>query len=422
MSASGALARVAAARAGIQVEAGAHLPQAVDGALRSAELAPRDRGLATEIAYGTERWRSQLDYALEPHLRRPLSTLEPAVRTLLRQGTYQLLRLSLPAYAVVDSATEAAQGVGAGRARGLVNAVLRRVAERGLPDLPRDPVRALAVRYAHPEWLVRRWVEQLGFEAAQERLRENQETPPLVLRVNRRRAARDEMLQTLPSAQPVEGLAYAIELRAAGDVRALAGYGEGRFQVQDIGAQAVGEAVGQAGRFAELACGRGTKTLQQAERQDGEVIGVDLDARRIREAEQERTRLGLDARFAQGDAREMAGVLPAQDEVLLDAPCSALGVVRRRPDAKWRRRAQDLQANGALQAELLRAALAVCRSGGVVTYAVCSQEPEETLVPVREVLQDSLATMIEEPPPLAQAKAALGYFLPGMYIAQLRRR
>ena len=100
----------------------------------------------------------------------------------------------------------------------------------------------------------------------------------------------------------------------------------------------------------------------------------------------------------------------------------ALGVVRRRPDAKWRRRAQDLQANGALQAELLRAALAVCRSGGVVTYAVCSQEPEETLAPVREVLQDSLATMIEEPPPLAQAKAALGYFLPGMYIAQLRRR
>ncbi|MDA8343989.1 MAG: hypothetical protein M0Z66_00755 [Thermaerobacter sp.] len=422
MSSAGVLARVAAARAGIQVEGGMHLPQAVDEALRKIALQPRDRGLATEIAYGTERWRSLLDFALSPHLRRPIATLEPAVRTLLRQGAYQLLRLSLPAYAVVNSATEASQSVGAGRARGLVNAVLRRVAEHGTPQLPSDPVVALAIRYAHPSWLVRRWVDRLGMEDAEALLTENQKTPPLVLRVNRRQTTRDEVLTQLASAAAVPGLPYAVELRAAGDVRALPGWREGRFQVQDIGAQAVGEAIGPAEHFLELACGRGTKTLQQAERQDGEVLGVDLDGRRILEAEAERARLQLTARFMTGDAREAFAVMPAQDTVLLDAPCSALGVVQRRPDVKWRRRAADLLTSSKLQTDLLRAALGACRPGGVVTYAVCSQEPEETVVPVQAILAESLARLLEDPPPLAKAQISAGYLLPGMYLAQMQKR
>ncbi len=421
MSGSGAPARAAAARAGIKVEAGLHLPQAVDEALRQSGMPLRDRGLATEIAYGTERWRSYLDHAISPHLRRPIAALESPVRTLLRQGAYQLLRLSLPAYAVVDSETEAAQRIGAGRARGLVNAVLRRVAEHGAAPEPADPTLALALHYAHPAWLVRRWVQRLGMEGAEALLRENQETPPLVLRVNRRKATRQEVAARLGSAIEVAGLEYAVQLRSAGDVQALDGWREGLFQVQDIGAQAVGEAIAPSGRFLEIACGRGTKTLQQAERQDGLVLGIDLDARRIAEAERERQRLQLDAHFAQGDARELPEDAKGQDDVLLDAPCSALGVLRRRPDVKWRRQEKDLQANGRLQAQLLRAALGACREGGVVTYSVCSQEPEETWAPVREVLAEGGASALSEPPPLVTGEAPVGFLLPGMYLAQLRR-
>ena len=425
MKGKGGAARAVAARAGAKVEAGMHLPQALDQALRHSGLEPRDRGFATEITYGSERWRSLLDYSLRPHLRRPLKTLDPTVRSLLRQGTYQLLKLGLPAYAVVDSSTEAAALCGAGAARGLVNAVLRRVAEQGQPALPEHDGEALALRYAHPLWLVRRWVERLGREGAEALLRRNQEVPQLVLRVNRTRTTMAQSIATFAAAgiavREVQDLPWAIALHAGGDVPALPGFGQGDWQVQDVGAQAVGEAVGQAEFFLESACGRGTKTLQQAERQPGRVAGVDVDADRLREAEIERRRLGLTAEFHASDARSLPDELTGADAVLLDAPCSTLGVVQRRPDVKWRRQPAEFARRTALQVELLRAAVAACRPGGVITYSVCSQEPEETTVPIEEMLQSGDLRLVEAPPPCAQAPLEVGFLLPGMFMAQLRR-
>ena len=425
MKGQGSAARAAAARAAAKVEAGVHLPQAVDQALRGSALDARDRGFCTEIAYGAERWRSLLDYSLRPHLRRPMKELDPLVRGILRQGAYQLLKLGLPAYAVVDSSTEAAADVGAGRARGLVNAVLRRVAEQGQPPLPDADLDALALRYAHPRWLVERWVERLGREGAEDLLRRNQEVPPLVLRVNRRRETPGVVAALCAEAgirtQEVAGLPHALALQAGGDVRGLPGFAEGFWQVQDVGAQAVGEAIGAAEFFLESACGRGTKTLQQAERQAGRVEGVDLDAARIREAEEERRRLGLDARFSAHDALRLPPELTGADQVLLDAPCSTLGVLQRRPDVKWRREPKDLARRGALQTELLLAAGLACRPQGTVTYSVCSQEPEETLMPVRAMLERGGFRLVEEPPPCAEQRLDAGFLLPGMFMAQLRR-
>ncbi len=425
MSRQGSSARAAAARVAASVEAGQHLPQALDRALRRAGLDTRDRGFCTELAYGSERWRSLLDHSLKPHLRRPLGDLDPLVRAILRQGTYQLLKLGLPAYAVVDSSTDAAGEVGAGRARGFVNAVLRRVAERGLPDLPTDQVEALALQYAHPRWLVERWVGRLGRDGAEALLRRNQEVPRLVLRLNRRRTTLEASLSAFAAtgvvAAEVPGLSYALALQAGGDVRSLPGYGEGHWQVQDVGAQAVGEAIGQAEFFLESACGRGTKTLQQAERQSGRVTGVDLDPDRIREAEQEQRRLGLLAEFLAADARSLPDNVSGADQVLLDAPCSTLGVLQRRPDVKWRRGPEEFSARGALQAELLRAACRACAPGGTVTYSVCSQEPEETIVPVKTILADGGFVLSETPPPCAETLTEAGFLLPGMFLAQLRR-
>ncbi len=425
MKGQGSAARAAAARAAARVEAGQHLPQALDQALRKTRLDARDRGFCTEIAYGSERWRSLLDYSLKPHLRRPIGDLDPLVRAILRQGAYQLLKLGLPAYAVVDSSTEAAADAGVARARGLVNAVLRRVAEHGQPDLPKQEIEALALRHAHPRWLVERWVERLGHDAAEALLMRNQEVPPLVLRLNRRRTTRDESAAACAAAgiafAELPGLPYAVALHAGGDVRALPGFAEGRWQVQDVGAQAVGEAVGQAAFFLESACGRGTKTLQQAERQSGRVVGVDLDPDRIREADQEKLRLGLGAEFLAADARSLPPDVFGADQVLLDAPCSTLGVLQRRPDVKWRRQPGDFARRSALQTELLRAACAACASRGTVTFSVCSQEPEETMVPVKAVLADGGFALLEDEPPCAEARTEAGFLLPGMFMAQLRR-
>lgn len=426
MRGQGSAARASAARIGARVEAGMHLPQALDQTLRQSRLEPRDRGFATEIAYGSERWRSLLDYSLTPHLRRPLPALDALVRAILRQGAYQLLKLGLPAYAVVDASTEAAALVGAGPARGLVNAVLRRVAEQGQPPLPDDDLSALALRYAHPTWLVARWVEALGREGAEDRLRRNQEVPALTVRLNRRRTTAAEALAQFAAAglgvREVPGLPYALSVHAGGDVRGLPGFAQGLWQVQDVGAQAVGEAIGGVDFFLESACGRGTKTLQQAERQSGRVLGVDLDPDRIRDAERERGRLGLDAQFLAADARRLPPEAQGADAVLLDAPCSTLGVLQRRPDVKWRRGPSEFARRRALQIELLLAAVEAARPGGTVTYSVCSQEPEETIEPVREVLARSGAEILTQPPPCAEATCAVGFQLPGMYLAQLRRR
>lgn len=423
---SGESARAAAARIGALVEQGTHLPQAVEAVLSRSRLEGADRGFATELSYGGERWRLRLDHALRPWLKRPLQNLDPVVRALLRQGAYQLLLLELPGYAVVHAGVAAASECGAAAARGLVNAVLRRVAEAGEPPLPSDPVERLAVAYAHPRWLVQRWLDRLGEEGTVSVLQRNQEVPPIVLRANRRRVSGAQLRERLRDgdrdAGGVDGLPQAVLLRGAGDVRRLPGWEEGLFQVQDVGAQAVGESMPAGGDFLEVACGMGTKTLHQAERRAGRVLGIDLDERRIERARHEARRLGLPARFRAGDARHARELGGAADEVLLDAPCSALAVVARRPDAKWRRRPEDLQRNGELQLELLRAAYAAVRAGGALTYSVCSLEPEETTEPVRRLLLETGARAEEDPPPLVEGDAAgPGFRLPGMYMARIRQ-
>lgn len=402
-----------------------HLPQAVESVLGRSRLAGPDRGLVTELSYGTERWRSRLDHALRPWLKRPIGELDPAVRALLRQGAYQLLRLELPGYAVVDASVSAAALCGAGGARGLVNAVLRRVSENGEPSLPKGTLERLAIEFAHPQWLVRRWLERLGEEETRVLLESNQEVPSVVLRANRLRTSRDELQAMLrgAGAEPhaVPGLPDATELRGAGDIRRLPGWDEGFFQVQDVGAQAVGESISVAGDFLEVACGLGTKTMHQAERREGRVCGLDLDPRRIERARREAKRLGLRAKFISGDARQAKELAGPADEVLLDAPCSALGVVARRPDAKWRRREEDLVRNGELQIDLLRAAYVAVRDGGALTYSVCSLEPEETTEPVERFLQESGAVALHVSPPLAERSLQVGFCLPGMYVVRIRR-
>lgn len=424
---SGAAARATAARIGARVEQGAHLPQAVEAELGRSHLEGADRGFATELAYGAERWRLRLDHALRPWLRRPLQNLDPVVRALLRQGAYQLLRLEMPGYAVVHASVDAAAQCRAAAAGGLVNAVLRRIAESGEPPLPLDRVERLAVAYAHPRWLVRRWLDRLGEEETISVLTRNQEVPPIVLRANRLRISGSELCTRLRDgdreAGQVEGLPQAVWLRGAGDVRRLPGWEEGLFQVQDVGAQAVGESIPTGGDFLEAACGLGTKTLHQAERRTGRALGIDLDERRIALAKREGQRLGLPAQFAAGDARRARELAGAADEVLLDAPCSALAVVARRPDAKWRRQPEDLRRNGELQLELLRAAYAAVRPGGALTYSVCSLEPEETTEPVGRLLLETGARVDECPVPFAEGEApGPGYRLPGMYMVRILQR
>lgn len=422
---SGEASRAAAVRIGVLVEQGMHLPQAIERVLGRSRLEGSDRGFATELAYGAERWRLRLDRAIAPWLKRPIPQLDPAPRALLRQGAYQLTRLGLPGYAVVHASVEAAASCGAGAAKGLVNAVLRRVAEQGEPELPHGTVERLAVEYAHPEWLVRRWVAAWGEDEARRMLEDNQDVPPIVLRANARRTTGAGLRARLGEAgietAEVAGLPEAAVIRGMGDVRRLPGWSEGLFQVQDVSAQAVGTSIDPEGAFIEAACGMGTKTLHQAERRPAAVLGVDLEERKVEAARREAVRLGLSARFLAGDARRLREIAGEAPQVLLDAPCSALAVVGRRPDAKWRRAPEDLRRNGQLQLALLRAAYAAVRPGGVLTYSVCSLEPEETTEPVVQFLEESGARAVTEAPALAIRAMGPGFRLPQMFIARIRR-
>lgn len=377
--------RLAAARALMEVEQGAHVEDAL------ARFAPHetgqgsaggqaDRGLAWFLALGVLRHRARVDAALRPHLSRPLATLDPPVRAALRLGAYEKLYARTAAHAAVHQAVEVASAAGGGRAKGLVNAVLRRV----------EPAVGLsrAESLDHPDWLVERWAARYGWEATEAWCLRNEQPPPLTI------VARDapealaaELREAGLTVEPValHGAALAGLLRIEGHggaVTAMPGFAEGRFWVQDPASVAVADLVGAAPGMEVLdACaapgGKAFRLLSQGAR----VVAVDRDPDRLRLLRESAARLGyappaVDAvvhDWERGDG--LVGRTFAA--VLVDAPCTALGTVRRHPEIRWRRQPADLPAMAARQRVILDAVAPHVGAGGALVYAVCSPEPEE---------------------------------------------
>jgi 16S rRNA (cytosine967-C5)-methyltransferase len=389
-----------------------------DGAYASvaleAELAshpgidPRDAGLAGELVHGTLRRQMELDAALERAAERPIARLESGVRPLLRMGAYQLLHLDrVPARAAVNETVELCKARRLTRATGLANAILRRLARDPVVPLPDDPVERLAIAESHPLWLVRRWVSLLGLDEATRLCRANNTPAPVGLRANLTRISRQELLEKLRAARPTATVeagrfaSTAISLMGAGSPSRLPGYAEGLFQVQDEAAQLVGQLLSpRAGSLALDTCAApGGKSCHLAEL-GADVLAMDLSARKLERARSEAQRLGLSLRFQVGDASQELPVADgSQASVLVDAPCSGLGTVRRHPELRYRRQPDDLARLSDLQFSILRRAARAVALGGVLVYSVCSNEPEEGLAQRDRFLAECTDFVADPVPP-----------------------
>jgi 16S rRNA (cytosine967-C5)-methyltransferase len=352
-------------------------------------LSAVDRGLATAITLGVLRHRARLDYALAPLLERPLDELPPAIRTILRMGAFQILDLDrVPASAATSEAVNLAHAHGHKGTARLVNAVLRRLAATGAPALPdpaRDPLAHLAVAASHPRWLLERWVERWGFDEAAALARANAQPAPSTLRVNTLLATRDDVLAAL-SARGIDarpGLVEdAIRTHGSPGLR-LALIDEGLCVPQDEGSMLVSVAVDAApGAVVIDACaGTGGKAVHMAAmmRNTGRILACDIHPAKVEALARRASALGGSCIEPEHvDARAIGRRWPMlADAVLVDAPCSGLGTIRRRPEIKWRARAQTLARHRAQQSEILMGAAGTVRPGGHLVYSVCSLEPEE---------------------------------------------
>jgi 16S rRNA (cytosine967-C5)-methyltransferase len=345
----------------------------------------RDAGLATELCYGATRRRLALDFALAAVSDRKLPTLEDRVLAALRVGAYQLFYMRVPPRAAVADTVQATKEVGLERAAGFVNAVLRRLAGLSAQPLPPPEPRAehLSVKESHPSWLVARWLLAFGEARTQAMLEADNQPPPLVLRANATRTTREALLQLFAEAglapEATRASPSGVALKAQGRVESLLGFREGLFQVQDEAAQLVVHyaEVPASARVLDVCAAPGGKTCQLAER--GEVVALDLHARKLEDVRTEATRLGLLGHLTlrpHDATRPLPQDLGPFDAVLLDAPCSGLGTLRRNPELRYRRLEADIARLAALQRTLLDTAQAAVPRGGLLIYAVCSTEPE----------------------------------------------
>jgi len=407
-------ARATATRVLERVDAeGAFADLTLDAELSRAALDPRDAALATELVYGTLRWQRYLDWILAPHSRRRLASLDPRPRVLLRLTAYQLVFLErIPPFAAVDDAVTLARQRAKPGVPEFVNAVLRSFVRRGPrerePAPPRDPIDAAAVRCSFPTWLARRWIERHGLDEATALMRAMNERPPLTVRTNTLRTTRDALaarmrdddgLDTAPTAHAPEGLVVVRGGRPA----SWRAFTDGVLTVQDESSMLVARLLDpRPGDVVADACAApGTKTTHLAQLMDdrGRILALDPQPARLALVAEAAARVGVTIVETRGGTAESLapGLAEACDAVLVDAPCSNLGVLRRNPEVKWRRAPQDIPASAARQREILAAAATMVKAGGRLVYATCSLEPEENDQPIAAFLRERHDFVVDAP-------------------------
>jgi 16S rRNA (cytosine967-C5)-methyltransferase len=389
-------ARVAAYEILLAVSSGsADLPTAIASA-RAGLRDDRDRALTADIAAGVQRSRAALDHVIVAFSKRTIERLDREIVEILRLSAYQLLHHSrVPASAVVDDAVDLARRAGKRSAAGFVNAVLRTISRQRkalpLPPRPRDPTdRAAALEYfsitlSHPGWLAARWYDRLGFDAAEAWLIFNNAPAPLTLRANTLRLRREDLAARLAAEQiGVRPARFAPDGLIVEDGQPLAGAGAdaGWFVVQDEASQLVPLLAGaHPGPSVLDACaspGGKTTALASAMRDGGLLIACDVRYRRMELLRRTVAASGATGvRLVQADLLMPLPFTRRFDCVLVDAPCSGLGILRRDPDIRWRRRESDLPILAATELRMLGHAAEAVAPGGRLIYATCSSEPEE---------------------------------------------
>jgi 16S rRNA (cytosine967-C5)-methyltransferase len=379
-------ARSAAVDALAQIESHALDMGAAIAAVRTTLTDERDHGLLLELVSGTLRMRAAIDYQLSLRVTRPLAKLDAAVLNILRVSAFQLIYMSrLPASAVINDAVDLTRRAGKSSASGLANAVLRALSrEREQLKWPAaDDPDHLSIVYSHPRWLIDRWVARFGIEQATAWLAFNNQPAALCLAANRHLTTREGLAEELLS----DGVTTQLTARASNGLDVLEGralntraFREGRCIVQDEASQLIGELAASVagGRVLDLCASPGGKTLALSAAKHTRVIASDVRANRVKLLARTLER----CRVPNASVVHVAdGSLPFANEtfdlVLIDAPCSGLGTVRRDPDIRWRRSADGLAGFAAAQRDLLASAADLVKRGGALVYSTCSSEPEE---------------------------------------------
>ncbi|MDQ1662998.1 MAG: rRNA (cytosine967-C5)-methyltransferase [Blastococcus sp.] len=364
--------------------------------LRERRLDDRDAAFTTQLAYGALRAQGTLDAVLAPLVSRPLAELDPRVLDLLRLGAYQLIDLRVPSHAAVDTTVDLTRAIVGTGASGLVNAVLRKVAAGGdrgqwLAGMDGDESRRLALATNHPRWIVEAWREALGDEVELEAALRADDAAPDVHLVARR-MDRAELAEE-SGGEPGPWSPYAVRLHG-GDPGRLASVRSGRAAVQDEGSQLAALLLSRApldgpdAAWLDMCAGPGGKAgLLAAVRPEG--VRLTAADRAPHRADLVRTSLAGedDVEVLTADGTEPPWAPGSFDRVLLDAPCTGLGALRRRPEVRWRRTPDDVGPLVELQTALLDSALAAVRVGGVVAYVTCSPHTAETVAVVDAVAE-----------------------------------
>lgn len=373
-------------------EQGSYVNLYLQTRLAGSDLDPKGKALVTEIANGVTRWRLYLDWAISQFCRTPLDELPAIPRNILRIGAYQILFMrSVPDPVACSAAVELAKALSHPGMVALVNAILRRLAENKenipLPDREKEPVKHLAVKYSHPEWLVERWLKEWGWEETEALLRANNEPPPLTLRVNTLKVSVEEFLRMLEErgveAEPCRFAPDGVVVKGGEKAEALKLVRKGLAYAQDESTMLVTHVLSPKPGEKVLddcaAPGGKTSHIGALMQNRGEILAMDVHEQRLRLVQKTCKRIGVDiVRLVPADGRSAWLFLNEKvDKVLVDVPCSGTGTLRRRADARWRKSPELIREMAGLQYELLRGVAPLVKVGGVIVYSTCSLEREE---------------------------------------------
>ncbi len=365
------------------------------------ELPAKDVGLLTELVYGTLQRRMALDYFLEPFVKEN-KKLANWVHHLLRLTLYQMVYLDrIPDRAAIYEAVEIAKKRGHKGIGSLVNGVLRSIQREGLPSLSEivDPNKRLALETSHPEWLITRWVDQFGYDKTKEMCEVNLTAPLQTARVNLTKISRDECISILEEDgfQIEKSPVIPEAIRSLkGNLASTISFKYGMFTIQDESSMLAAYALGASpNEYVLDACAApGGKSTHIAEKMDntGEVISVDLHQHKVRLVNDNAKRLGLEnIKTSVSDSRNLQEKFKIEsfDRILLDAPCSGLGVMRRKPDMKYTKTEMDIKRLSTIQQDLLTSVTPLLKKGGILVYSTCTVDKEENEYTVKTFLENN---------------------------------
>ncbi|TYP59996.1 16S rRNA (cytosine(967)-C(5))-methyltransferase RsmB [Thermosediminibacter litoriperuensis] len=412
------------------------------------EISREDRALITELVYGVIKHRTRLDYVLSKFSRIGLNKINPIILNSLRVGLYQILFLDkIPDYAAVNESVNIAKLYN-NKAAGFVNGVMRNaIRNKDSIDYPdvRDPVRYLTVYYSFPKWMIRRWLDLFGFNFTESLCRAMNEKPRMCVRVNTLKINITDLKMLLDK----EGVVYspglfleeALYIDDGPPITELDSFKNGYFQPQDessmLAARALGAADGETVLDVAAAPGGKTTHLAQLMKNNGRIYAWDIHPHRVELLKETCHRLGVsivypEVRDARITDKKQFGKF---DRVLVDAPCSGLGVIRRKPDIKWSKKPEDILVLKREQLQIMQVTSQYVKSGGILVYSTCSIEPEENYEVVKEFLKENrdfdlddirpylpeaLSTEVEEPYGYIQIYPNVNG-IDGFFIARLKR-